>query len=496
MQATNGTHASVTRTMCSKMSPSGTSASPNREPRNSPRGTKCRPDWAGLDCQGSPDNRRRCGQQQHARIRLKRPTDAEETPREARRQGLTREILETQVAIKEQPKGKEKTLTHEDTGKTRTPQKEISQRPTEFWLLANLTPSMTWTWTARETQRATEWASAVLDSQPKATPEYLEEKAALPKLMAKLQGRWIPALLDTGAVQSFIHPDVVRQAQLEPLWREGGIKFTGPSGDAVTTTLLAKNIPITTGTRTYKWDAWVAPLRHPLILGYDFIKQYIKQWDVQEGRLWWQRGATEGQEPGMARQNRADAEPAESQGQEIAERPRQPSNRRGTTASAHDVTGPTKEVRTPRTKERQDRGAKQGDPARGEKAYKQLTWKINNKGGRDPERRQKSRDRDLVPSRFEDNEYALSQERNKAAGGNQVMEAKPTEKAGIVRRCHKHEDGSLRNRWTRYTLSSTGQKRKQTAKRRARRNQGAKSCTIRTTDRNRGRGRRRMRKRY
>lgn len=105
--------------MCNRMSSSGTSASPSREPRNRPRGTKCRPDWAGLDCQGGPDNRRRCRQEQAPRPILRGPTESVETPPEANRQGLTRELLDTQTAIRGQPREEGKILTQEDKSRTK-----------------------------------------------------------------------------------------------------------------------------------------------------------------------------------------------------------------------------------------------------------------------------------------------------------------------------------------------------------------------------------------
>lgn len=175
------------------------------------------------------------------------------------------------------------TLTQADSDKLRGIQGRPEQRPAGFWLLARLTPpGMTWTWAATEARQAVKLATAALGPQTTVAPAHIEENAALPRLVANLQGKLAPALLGTGAVQSFIHPDLVQQAQLKPQ-RKGGITFMGPSREAVTTSLLVKDLPITAGTQTCRWDVSVAPLTHPLILGYDFIKQYTKQRDVQGG---------------------------------------------------------------------------------------------------------------------------------------------------------------------------------------------------------------------
>lgn len=92
---------------------------------------------------------------------------------------------------------------------------------------------------------------------------------------------------------------------------------------------------------------------------------------------------------------------------------------------------PTRKHRPSEPKERQGQAPRQTNPARGEKDCKQLTWKINNKGGKDPERRQKSRDRDFVPLRIEDNASAPSQAISKAAGVDQVLEARPPDEEGV-----------------------------------------------------------------
>lgn len=294
------------------------SASPNREPRDNPRGTKCRRDWARLDCQGSPGNRRRSEQEQYTRSGLQRPRESGEAPPEAKRPELLRELLSTQTAIREKPSSEETTLSAHRKDVARTQQGEGRQKPTGFWLLAHLAPSMTWTWTTQETQQAVEWANVVLEPLPKTPPEYQAERAALRKPMARLQGRRIPVLLDTRAVQSIIHPAVVRQAQLQPTRKEVGVTFMGPSGEPVTTNLLIKDIAIPTGTRTYKWDAWVAPLTHPLILGYGFIKQYIKQWDVQNGRLWWRTGDSGTKDAGNTCDDKAVHKPTKQQAQNAA----------------------------------------------------------------------------------------------------------------------------------------------------------------------------------
>lgn len=90
--------------------------------------------------------------------------------------------------------------------------------------------------------------------------------------MGKEQTR---ALLDTGAAQSLMHPRLAAQAGLDLITRQSGVVFTGPSGERVHTNLMVRRAPILVGERSSEWGMWVAPLTHPIILGYEFSKANV-----------------------------------------------------------------------------------------------------------------------------------------------------------------------------------------------------------------------------
>lgn len=199
-----------------------------------------------------PGSWRRCRQEQEPRPNLRRPRESEETPPEAKRQRLPRQPLDTQTAIGEQRSEERNTLIQEDNSKTRATAE--GGRYETYGILAagafNAEHDVDAGYPGNTTsnQPGKRRAGSVANGDAGA----LGGEGSLPKPMAKLQGRWIPALLDIGAVQSFIHPDLVKQAQLKPIRKEGGITFMGPCGEAVTTSLLGKNVPSTRGTKTCK----------------------------------------------------------------------------------------------------------------------------------------------------------------------------------------------------------------------------------------------------
>ena len=113
---------------------------------------------------------------------------------------------------------------------------------------------------------------AQLFSKSVRTINFRSEDKPMLIIPGKVNDRYVDVVVDTGAEITVVNEDLMHKLSL-PLRIADTVYLEGAVPGAKIEAKLVKNLPITLGTTTVKWDVYLAPVAEDFILGLDFLLQ-------------------------------------------------------------------------------------------------------------------------------------------------------------------------------------------------------------------------------